>query len=106
MLFSLNDAGLKILRETLAVSHGAITVIWNIEFPGEWMGNNSIIFKKAVYVFSRYFCVCLYNCEGVFSIWIMSPTVEIIIDSLVISIVVYKSRSLGEGETDTHCHVG
>lgn len=49
--------------------------------------------------------MCLYNCGGVFSTEIMSPTVDMIIDSLIISIVVYKSRSPGEGETATHCHV-
>lgn len=57
MLFSLKDAGLKILRETLALSHGAITVIWNIEFPAEWIRDNSIIFKKAAYFPG--FCVCV-----------------------------------------------
>lgn len=54
----MKDAGLKILRETLAVSDGAITVIWNIEFPGEWIRDNSIIFKKAVYFPGFDVCVC------------------------------------------------
>lgn len=58
MLFSLKDAGLKILRETLALSHGAITVIWNIEFPAEWIRDNSIIFKKAAYFPGL--CVCVF----------------------------------------------